>query len=388
MTDDEVIALLQHLQRERSILDGHMIRAMDRLHSLRQDYAHGKYASDEVAAALSWAPRTASGIVGEAVQLMERLPDTVAELETGHLDMPKARAILDWTTTLPTEQAREVADRVHDWSIGRTVAALRQKLSREVLKIDPDAAEARRQEKVKHRKVSFLPDPDGMATLVVYDSADRLRALYDLLDHLARQAKAAGDPHTLDELRTEAILGLFLGAHRERLKVELRVTVPASVLAGVSNEPGWLHGYGPITSHTIWDLAHHSDFWRRLVTDPLTGTVVEVSQRKPSAPLREYINTRTPTCVGVGCMRPAESCDIDHTHDHAKGGPTAESNLGPACRHHNLMKLEGGWQLDQSEPGHFVCTTPTGQRYEVHPEPVVDPTPDPTPAPTDDTPPF
>jgi len=198
-----------------------------------------------------------------------------------------------------------------------------------------------------------------------------------LLDYLARQAKAAGDPRTLDELRTDAVLGLFLGPQHERLKVELRVTVPASVLAGVSDDPGWLHGYGPITRQAVWDLAQHSEFWRRVVTDPLNGTVVEVSRRNPSGALREYVNTRTPTCVGVGCMRPAEFCETDHTRDYATGGPTAESNLGPACRHHNLMKLEGGWHLEQPESGRYMWATPAGSSYEVLPEPVVEPTPDP-----------
>ena len=115
--------------------------------------------------------------------------------------------------------------------------------------------------------------------------------------------------------------------------------------------------------------------------------MLEVSKRRPSAALREYINTRTPTCVGVSCSRPAESCETDHTTDYARGGPTAEANLGPTCRRHNLIKLEGGWTLEQPKPGHYVWTTPAGNVYEVAPEPIVDPTPDPV-LESDDNPPF
>ena len=225
-----------------------------------------------------------------------------------------------------------------------------------------------------------------MASLYIYDQADRIRALYELLDYLARQAKAAGDPRSLDALRTDALTELLLGRLKEGVRVELRVTVPASVLAGVSTDPGRLHGYGPITSEMVWELAQQSEFWRRVVTDPLTGTVMEVSKRSPSAGLREYVHTRTPRCVAVGCNRPAESCETDHTVDYAQGGPTAEANLAPACRRHNLMKLDGGWRLEQPEPGRFVWTTPAGLRYEVQPEPVTDPTPDPTIV--DQPPPF
>jgi uncharacterized protein DUF222 len=388
MTDVEVLDHLQQLQRERSCLDGQMVRAMAHLHALRQNIASGKYASDEVAAALSWSPRTASMMVDTAVELVGRLPDTVAAVESGRLDMPKARAILDWTEPLPVEQARQVAASVQDWSVGRTAAALRQKLAREVVKVDPDAAEARRRERIKHRQVSYFPDRDGMASLSIYDSADRIRALYELLDHLARQAKVAGDPRSLDALRTDAFAELLLGCAQEKVRVEVRVTVPASVLAGVSDAPGWLHGYGPITRQAVWELAHRSAFWRRLVTDPVTGTVLEVSRRRPSAALREYVNTRTPICVGVGCHRPAESCESDHTQDYAQGGATADANLGPACRHHNLMKLDGGWRLEQPEPGRYVWTTPAGLRYEVAPEPVTNPTPDPVLVDTNEPPPF
>ena len=376
MTDVEVLTHLQTLQRQRSEIEARMTRAMAHFHQLRRNIEGGKYASEEIAAALSWSPLTAAKTLRTAVRLVQRLPKTVAAVESGQLDMAKARAILDWTETLPVEQARTIAERVRVWSVGRTPAALRQKLAREVVKADPDAAEARRRARREQRNVSYRPDRDGMATLQMYDSADRIRALYALLDHLARQAKANGDSRSLDALRADAFTTLLLGQDCERARVELRVTVPASVLGGLCDGPGYLHGYGPITSQAVWELAQRSSFWRRVVTDPLTGQVLEVSRRHPSAALREYVNTRTSTCVGVGCSRPAESCEADHTTDYAHGGATAEANLGPACRRHNLLKLEGGWRLEQPEPGCFVWTTPAGLRYEVEPEPVSEPTPD------------
>jgi Domain of unknown function (DUF222) len=311
MTDVEVLNLLQTLQRQRSLVEARMARALARFYELRQDIEGGKYASEEIAAALSWSPLTAANTMGTAIRLMDRLPKTVAAVESGTLDMPKARAILDWTETLPVDVGREIAETVREWSVGRTPAALRQKLAREIHKADPTAAEVRRRVRREQRKVSYFPDTDGMATLQIYDSADRIRALYELLDHLARQAKAAGDDRTLDALRADAFANLLLGQDCDRVQVELRVTVPASVLGGICDGPGYLHGYGPITSQAVWELAERSTFWRRLVTDPLTGQVLEVSRRHPSTALREYINTRTPTCVGVGCSRPAESCEAD-----------------------------------------------------------------------------
>src|SRR5256885_4112097 len=379
LTDDETLAQLHKWIHVRAEADAQILRGLEHFYRLREHIEYGKYAHDELAAELSWTTRTAANQLDTAVGLVRRLPDTVDALESGQLDMAKARAILQWTGPLPVEQAREVAATVQDFAVGRTVTAVRQKLAREVIKVDPEGAEARRRERAKDREVRLSAEQDGMAMLSIYDSADRLRAVYELLDHLACQAKAAGNDATFDQLRTDAFASLLLGECSERVRVELRVTVPASVLAGASDAPGWLHGYGPITHQQVWDLASRSHFWRRVVTDPLTGVVREVSRRQPSAALRDYVNTRTPKCVAIGCGRPAESSETDHTHDHAAGGATSVDNLGPACRRHNLMKLDGGWRLGQPTPGHYVWTTPTGRRYGILAEPNVGPTPHPPP---------
>jgi hypothetical protein len=128
-----------------------------------------------------------------------------------------------------------------------------------------------------------------MAELYLYDSAERVRAFYLLLNHLAMRAKAAGDTRSMDVLRTEALMRLVLGGPgMDRVHIELRVTIPSSVLAGVTNQPG---------------------------------------------------------------------------------------NLGPTCDHHNLIKLDGGWDLTQTQPGHFVWSTPAGLTYEVFPNPSTTPNP-------------
>ena len=118
MTDVEVLNYLQTLQRHRSLIEARMARAMAHFHHLRRDFEGGKYASEGIAAALSWSPMTAANTLGTAIRLVERLPKTVAAVESGTLDMPKARAILDWTETLPVDVAREIAEVVREWSVG------------------------------------------------------------------------------------------------------------------------------------------------------------------------------------------------------------------------------------------------------------------------------
>jgi hypothetical protein len=222
-----------------------------------------------------------------------------------------------------------------------------------------------------------------MAELIVYDTATNVRPLYDLLTTAARTAKTAGAPAGMDALRTKALHDLTLGPNREHVTTELRVTIPASALAGASSHPAEIHGYGPTTLQAIHELADHNTTWRRIVTDPLTGAVLDVGRRRRhTTALGEHIRTRDKHCVFPGCPRPAEACHLDHTHDHAHGGPTSAANLGALCPRHNLMKVHTTWRLTQPDPGHFEWTSPTGTTYHVVPEPLVEPD-----QPDNDTPP-
>ena len=48
-------------------------------------------------------------------------------------------------------------------------------------------------------------------------------------------------------------------------------------------------------------------------------------------------------------MRPGcnsgHGLEIDHTHDHAKGGPTSLANMARLCPHDHELKTYQGWTL-------------------------------------------
>lgn len=375
MSPTELLAELRAVAAERARLDAHEIRLLARLSALRTDPKSSvDYAADEVAAALTLTPLAAVRKVGIAVAMTKWLPDTLHALDHGELDMQKATAIVERTRVLPADKTTEVEAAVLKFAPDRTVRQIRGKLGREILKIDREGAEARREAAAKDAFVRFNPCPDGMAELHVYDRAENLRPMYDLLTKAARSAKTAGNLAGVDELRAKALHDLVLGPDRKRVVTEFRVTIPASALAGATQHPGELHGYGPTTINTIHELANQNTFWRRIVTDPMTGAVLDVGRRRRHTTAQgEHVRTRDRHCVFPGCPRPAEDCQVDHTTDHAHGGPTAVSNLGTLCQHHNLMKLATEWQLHQTEPGRFVWTSPTGATYTVTPEPLTDP---------------
>jgi hypothetical protein len=49
-------------------------------------------------------------------------------------------------------------------------------------------------------------------------------------------------------------------------------------------------------------------------------------------------------CTFPGCPTPAPWCEIDHTTDHAPGGPTRVDYGVLACRHHNNRAKQHGWR--------------------------------------------
>ena len=128
---------------------------------------------------------------------------------------------------------------------------------------------------------------------------------------------------------------------------------------------------------TTW-LQHARDALVRSETadpeDHPATTTRDRDRRFPGAALARWVAARDQTCIALGCARPAEACDVDHTLDWTHGGRTEAGDLDLLCRHDHRAKHEGGWHYEQPVPGFFVVTDPTGTRHHVesrvvHPRP-------------------
>jgi hypothetical protein len=148
------------------------------------------------------------------------------------------------------------------------------------------------------------------------------------------------------------------------------VTVPISTLIGLDDRPGELDGYGPITAEAARRIAAHG-VWRRLLTDPATGAVLDYGTTRyvPPKDLLDHVHARDHSCRFPTCSRPAWLCQFDHTIPAgAPGWSTSDRNGGPLSAGCHNGKTHAGWRLDQPEPGRFRWTAPTGHRYQVDPE--------------------
>ena len=130
-----------------------------------------------------------------------------------------------------------------------------------------------------------------------------------------------------------------------------------------------LEGYGPISPLAARALAAGGD-WIRILTDPLTGAVLDVghTRYRPTQAMIDHILARDHTCARPGCSHRASESQLDHTiewnhADPSRGGPTAVTNLGPLCGRDHQIKTHGDFHLTQPQPGIFEWTTPTGHRY-------------------------
>ena len=110
--------------------------------------------------------------------------------------------------------------------------------------------------------------------------------------------------------------------------------------------------------------------WRRLVTDPVSGTVVDVGRTRyrPPAALADLVRARDIACTHPGCDVPARGCDVDHIVPWAGGGMTSYENLTCLCRAHHRLKHTPGWALTRTSTGALMWRTPTGARYHRAPD--------------------
>ncbi|GAA1692486.1 hypothetical protein GCM10009745_42340 [Kribbella yunnanensis] len=188
---------------------------------------------------------------------------------------------------------------------------------------------------------------------------------------------------TAEQYRADAVADLFghilsngldwLGRRlpdQHRRKPHIEVLIPASTLLGLDDDPCELSGYGPIPASLARQISADGT-WRRLLTDPMNGTVLEASTTRhdPGALVSETLLARHPVCAWPGCNRPSRECDRDHGTPFAASGQTSLAGLAPFCEYHHVIKdtPEWGWTTTNHPDGSVTLTTPTGHRYTTVP---------------------
>ena len=333
-----------------------------------------EYAEDaaamEVAAALRLTRRASEAEMGYALDLKRRLPSVWEALQSGSIDLRRARVIINETSHLSIAAARATTKSIIAEAGHLTTGQLGHRLRKLCLEADPEDAKGRYESAVEDRYVALESNPDGSANIyAMHLPADQANAAMARLNSCARSARTKGETRTMDQLRADSLLDILEGAgaaaKSSRGGVHIHTDLPT--LAKLANHPGELAGYGPV----IGDIARQAAArqvdtrWDWTIHNPDTGMVIAegTTRRRPSSPQRRHVESRDRTCAFPGCRMPATNCDVDHTVPYSESKRTHTGELAPLCRYHHTGRHRHRWTYRRTNDGDYVFTSQLGHRY-------------------------
>jgi hypothetical protein len=329
----------------------------------------------DLAVRLSMAEGTVALLARQTTTLRTRAPRTWELFREGEISASNARRLADTLDGMPAASASDAAldERAVELAplaparFGERMRVLRERLH-------PRALEERHREAAEGRRVLREDGRDGMAWLSFELPAPQAQAAWERIDVAARHlADQPDERRTLDQLRADVGADLLTGANDRGTapQVTVGVLVPMMTLLGLSEEPATLDGYGPIDGDTARRLAAHAPSFHRILTHPVSGTILDVDRTvyRPPADLTRWLRLRDGTCRFPGCGRSAKHCDLDHSIRWTRGGPTAAGNLASLSRRHHTLKERSRWKVENRGGGILVWTSPTGHVSTSDPPP-------------------
>ncbi|KQQ52515.1 HNH endonuclease signature motif containing protein [Plantibacter sp. Leaf314] len=332
--------------------------------------------------------RTVLHATDDAERLVNEAPAVLAALEAGTISGRHARTITDQLREVPTVGRVSFLAEVLPIAERSTVARLKQRAKDLRERLHPESITARAVRSEADRRVEFEPASDGMAWVHLFTTAPIAQGIVERLESAASESRRAGDQRTCGQLQADALAALALTGvtpddvasnpalpHpievQEHIKPTVQITVPALSMAGVSDAPATLDGYGPIDPEVAARIAVNAPSFTRILVQPETGAVLSVgrNQYRVPADLQRAVRLRDGTCRAPGCGRRARACDLDHSVAWQDGGTTDVGNLACLCRHHHRMKHLPGWNLDHQPDGVLDWTTPDGKHHRTAPDP-------------------
>ncbi len=371
-------------------------------------------AREELAAALGLAPSTAQGRIHAARVLHRFLPATAAALCLGRITAMHARVIAETLTghglgvvvdldDIDAAQAAEFETRVLPTAERAPVGQTRTRARRVFRSLDPASGAARVRRARAARDVLVRHEPDGVSLLTARLAADDAHRIAAAVDALARDyafADSLDDPDAgLVGVRRAAALASLVSSGRAAVlpassAVEMHLVVDLPTLTGLRDTPVEVLEGGVVPAEVARHLALDARF-RRLVTDPDTGHLLDLGRRSYAIPdaLRDFLVARDGTCRHPGCSRPAARCQLDHAVPWGEGGATAPSNLEHLCVRHHQLKTHAGWTVATADDGSCEWTSPQRRKHRTDPAVLTELPPPPSapprvPPPDDCAPPF
>jgi hypothetical protein len=324
-------------------------------------------AAAEIRAALRLTRRSADVELSFALELRQRTPLVWEALQSGAIDVRRARVIVNGTLHLSDAGARDVVDHVISDAGLLTTGQLGAKIRKLCLDVNPQDAKDRYEHAVEDRRIQAEPTESGTSNLLGINlPPHRVAAGMKRINQIARSLAGPGETRTMDQRRADILLDLIEGTGQatgaSRAIVDLQADLKS--LAELADHPGELAGYGPVIAdiaRQVAELQKEAE-WRWTVTGRPLAT--GITRRRPTASQIRQVQTRDTTCIFPGCRMPAVGCDIDHRIPWSEHGQTEVDFLAPACRYdHVTIRHRMGWAYIPLDNGDYQWTSRLGHTY-------------------------
>lgn len=378
--------------------------AADGSHTDHGEFAHRAIAA-ELGTAVHESDRAMAAKIDRSSSLVQQYPGVLHALCSSSISLAHAHAIAEAGSIIQRDDARaRYASASLEIAKAEVLGRARPIIKELAERFAERTVDERHVEARSHRMVTVVDREDGMADLIACISAPYAYGIKDRLNRMARDVKAAEaieksgaaetvetveteqHPRSMDQIRADLLTDLLLASDPHAV-VARGATGPASIHARVQvivsedsvalTEPptpsaaqvdvesprssATLEGYGPIDAESARIFAAHAPHWERLSVSPASGSVISVDTYRPTAEQRRFLGARDLHCRFPGCRVSLNRCDIDHTVDAARGGPTSTDNLAHLCRGHHTLKHHSAWSVRQENDGTLIWTSPTGR---------------------------
>ena len=252
LPDDQLLAHVHAQYRQLAFHQGQLWAALAEVHRrppLNLTTEHGltaerrfDLAAAEISAELRLSRFAAERELGYGLDLAE-MPRIGAALRAGQLDRVKTVVLLEACRDLSDQHRDKILDDVLPTAERARVSALKARVQRLAIALDPGWAERRYQHAVREQKVVHYLAEDGTVTIAATGlPADQALAAMARLTRLARAAKRAGAAAGLERLKGTLICGLidarFAGMNEPQIITELVAEFPKPTNPPTDPTPG------------------------------------------------------------------------------------------------------------------------------------------------------
>jgi len=357
----------------------------------------------ELAMAYTISKNAARTLIEESQTLVGDLPLTLEALGDGLIRYEHAKLIAHTAWALPKEARSAFEQQVLPWAKTLIISAFKTKLLKAREELHSESMQERHERASASRSVTLEPGEDGSGYLTIRDTNEVLAAIFHRVTDVA-MTTFAGDPRTLAQRRADVSTELLLkgdlcaavdeaqaaaadgsagagagaGADTETgglkrlghgVVAQVHVEIPVLTLLGLDDAPATLDGRIPIDPVTARRLVADAPGFYRLLTDPITGSVVAFDDKFRYLPksLRRAVQLVDGTCTAPWCDASAEESDGHHPDEWAESHDTSLANSALLCRPDHRLAHNTRWTMVKLANGDKQWVSPCGRVKRVAP---------------------